>query len=126
MYPVETYPLISIHSTAKVADAAKLMADCGMGAVGVVDKEHKFIGIFTERDLADFVGRGCDSNAVLLAAVVNDFPVVVDGPLSPGEAAEHMSRSRIRHLIVKEADEYRIVSMRDLFSPPLATTRTRD
>lgn len=124
--PVETHPLISIRSTAKVADAAKLMADCGMGAVGVLDKKRQFLGIFTERDLANFVGRGCDPGAVKLTEVVNDFPVVVDGPLSSDEAAERMKRSRIRHLLVREGDDYRIVSMRDLFSIPANVTRARD
>jgi signal-transduction protein with cAMP-binding, CBS, and nucleotidyltransferase domain len=128
---VHTYPLISIHQHASVQEAAQLMADCHMGAVGVMGPEHEFVGILTERDLMDFVARGKDPHEIDVAEVVNHVPTVVEGPLEDSDALDRMKASHIRHLIVKEDDDFRIVSMRDLvlqnphddLLKPLAVTR---
>src|SRR5688572_30680576 len=111
---VETHPLISVHGTAAVADAAQVMSDCSMGAVGVLDPNKELMGIFTERDLVWLVAQRRDPFGVRLAEVVNDFPVIVEGPLSDEAALERMRQAHIRHLLVKEGDDTRIVSMRDL------------
>ena len=124
---VQTHPLISIRSTATVQEAARLMADCSIAAVGVLDKDRKFTGIVTERDLSWFVAQGKDALETTVGDITNDFPVVVDGPIDDPAALERMRRARVRHLIVREGDDYRIVSMRDYVlkapdatSPPLA------
>jgi CBS-domain-containing membrane protein len=54
---VQTHPLISIRSSATVQDAARLMADCSIAALGVLDKDRRFTGIVTERDLSWFVAQ---------------------------------------------------------------------
>ncbi|MGI8774501.1 MAG: CBS domain-containing protein [Actinomycetota bacterium] len=110
---VQTHPLISIHSEATVQEAARLMADCSMGAVGVVGANKEFAGIVTERDLSWFVAQAKDAAAIKVAEIVNDFPVVVEGPIEDADALERMRTARIRHLIVREGDEFRIVSLRD-------------
>ena len=114
---VETHPLISVHETAAVADAAQVMSDCSMGAVGVLGPDRELVGIFTERDLAGFVARHRDPYEVKLKEVVNDFPVVVEGPVFDHEAIERMTKAHIRHLLVREDGDVRVVSMRDLVLP---------
>lgn len=113
MTTVETHPLIAIRSTAPVQDAARLMADCSISAVGVTAPDGSFAGIVTERDLSWFVARGGDAKDTAIADIVNDFPVVVDGPLDDRVALERMRRARVRHLIVREGSDLRIVSLRD-------------
>ena len=110
---VQTHPLISIKPTATVQETANLMADCSIGAIGVLDGQRRFAGIVTERDLAWFVAQGKDSTTVTVEEIANDFPVVVAGPIDDSEALERMRSARVRHLIVHEGDDFRIVSMRD-------------
>ena len=118
---IQTHPLISIRSDATVQEAAALMADCSIAALGVLDSEKEFAGILTERDLAWFVARAQDPVAMIVADISNDFPVVVEGPIEDAAALETMRKSRIRHLIVHEGNDYRILSMRDF----VANSRAR-
>lgn len=111
---VETHPLVSVHADATVADAARVMSDCSMGAVGVLGRDKEAAGIFTERDLAGFIARHGDPLSTSMKEVMNDFPVVVAGPISDKDAIDRMRKAHIRHLLVKEDDDLRIVSMRDL------------
>lgn len=113
---VQAHPLISIRSSATVQDAARLMADCSIGAVGVLDEEHDFAGIVTERDLAWFVAQRRDSSEITVGTIANDFPVVVDGPVDDVTALDRMRLARVRHLVVKEGSDIGIVSMRDYLS----------
>ena len=110
---LQTHPLISIRSTATVQEAARLMADCSIAAVGVLDKDRQFAGIVTERDLSWFVAQGKDALDSSVGDITNDFPVVVEGPIDDSAALERMRNARVRHLIVHEGDDFRIVSMRD-------------
>ena len=110
---VQTHPLISIRGSATVQEAARLMADASIGAVGVLGVDKDFAGIVTERDLAWFVARARDPRRVKVGEIVNDFPVVVDGPIDDVAAVERMRAARVRHLLVRDGEDFRIVSMRD-------------
>jgi CBS domain-containing protein len=111
---VHTHPLISISSAATVQDAARLMAECRIGALGVLGPTKKFEGIVTERDLTRFLALARDAADTKIAAVANGVPVVVNGPIENADAVEYMRRAGIRHLIVRLGDDFEIVSMRDL------------
>jgi len=82
----------------------------------VLGHDKRFCGIFTERDLMWVAAQGKDLSQVKLSEVVNDFPLVVRGPIDETEAIDRMQSAHVRHLIVEESGDYRIVSMRDLFS----------
>lgn len=110
---IKTNPLISIRSDATVKEAASLMSDCSIGAIGVLDEHRRFAGIVTERDLTWFVAQGRDAHETRITEIVNDFPIVVEGPLEDRDALERMRRGRVRHLLVKTGDDVRIVSLRD-------------
>ncbi|MGH2808676.1 MAG: CBS domain-containing protein [Actinomycetota bacterium] len=117
MNHITTHPLISMRGDASVAEAARLMADSSVGALGVLDKCKRFAGIFTERDLTELVSQRKDLDELTVGAAANDLPLVVDGPLTEDEAKERMARARVRHLIVRENGDMRMFSMRDLFHP---------
>lgn len=126
---VQTHPLVSIRADASVQEAARLMADCSMGALGVLDSDKRFSGIVTERDLSWFVAQAKDPCATAVGEIANDFPVVMDGPATDEAILERMRTARIRHLIVREGDDFRIVSIRDylsLLSPDGDTQSARD
>lgn len=116
MTTVDTHPLISIRSNATVQEAARLMVDCTIAAVGVLDEDRRFAGIVTERDLAWFVSQGRDPAAFSVAEIADDSPVVVHGPIDDREAICRMRSARVLHLIVWDGDDHRILSMRDLAS----------
>lgn len=113
---VETHPLISIRSAATVQEAAKLMADCSIGALGVLGPLREFAGIVTERDLSWFLAEGRDPTSVKVGDIANAWPVVMEGPIDESDALQRMSQARVRHLLVLEEGDLRIVSMRDFVS----------
>ncbi|MGI8708796.1 MAG: CBS domain-containing protein [Actinomycetota bacterium] len=106
--------LIRIRGSATLEDAARLMCDMSMGALGVDDADHRFVGLVTERDLLWAMAQGKDSGQTTVSDIVNDFPIVVDGPISPSKAAEKMMSAHVRHLLVREGDRLGIVSLRDV------------
>jgi CBS domain-containing membrane protein len=114
---LRTRPLISIRSNATVQEAAGLMADCSMGAIGVLDEDKEFAGIITERDLSWFVAQGRDASSTPVSAIANDFPIVVEGPITESDAVDRMKAAHVRHLIVHRDNDFRIVSMRDIVLP---------
>ena len=109
-----TQPLIRMDGTASIQDAAHLMCDMSMGAMGVDGLDGAFAGLVTERDILWAVAQGKDGETTTLADILNDFPIVVEGPLSTDAAARKMRQGHVRHLIVRQGDGLRIVSMRDL------------
>lgn len=108
---LETHPLISMRASETVSEAARLMSDYDIGAIGVLGDNKRFVGIFTERDLTWLVAQGKVASEILLEEVVDDFPVVVDAPISEQDARERMARAHIRHLIVRDRDDYRMSPM---------------
>jgi CBS domain-containing protein len=119
-----THPLISIRQNADIAEAARFMSDLGIGSLGVLDGEKRFAGIITERDITWFVAQGRDPREATVADIVNDFPVIVDGPVSEDEALARMQDAHVRHLVVEEAGDLRMASIRDVAHPngPARTT----
>jgi predicted transcriptional regulator len=109
-----TRSLIRIRESAALEDAARLMCDMSMGALGVDDADHRFIGLVTERDLLWAMAQGKDSAQTTVRDIVNDFPIVVDGPISSGKAAERMMSAHVRHLLVRDDDHLGIISLRDV------------
>jgi len=51
-----------------------------------------------------------------VAEIVSDFPIVVDGPIDDARVLERMRTARIRQIIVREGNDFRITSMRDFFT----------
>lgn len=120
-----TLPLIKIRSSATVGEAAQMISDLSIGALGVVDEDGIFVGIFTERDLAWVVARGLDCKEATIAETLNDFPVIIDGPIGVERAIEEMVAAHVRHLLVRNGSEMRIVSARDLLRETLADKKIR-
>ena len=60
------------------------------------------------------LARGIDPVETSVVDAMTKSPVVTEGPVSAAEAAPLMRRSHVRHLIVKQGDSDRILSIRDL------------
>jgi CBS domain-containing protein len=96
-------------------DAARAMADKGVGAAVVIDPEQPGPGILTERDLLDSVGAGQSPDQEKVADHLSSNLTFAEPSWSLEYAAEAMVRGGFRHLIVVDGgDLMGVLSMRDI------------
>lgn len=100
---------------ARVRSAVEQMRENEVGAIVVVDSQHRPVGIFTERDLVR-VTLG-EQLEVPVAEVMTREPLALPDHTPSYEAALLMIEHRIRHVLVTENELLiGVVSERDLFS----------
>jgi len=86
-------------------DALKLMAEKGIGAVLVLEKEQ-LIGIFSERDYARKIAlKGKSSRNTKVSEFMSTVIHTVTGSTSMEECMQLMSEKRVRHLPVVENEK---------------------
>ncbi len=93
----------SIAPEASVFDALKLMADRNIGAVLVVDREDRLVGILSERDYArKVVLHGHTSRETPVSAIMTGTVVCIPAETTIDECMGLMTVRHIRHLPVTE------------------------
>jgi len=86
---------------ASAAEAIRLMLSRRVGAVGVVDSDHKVAGIFTERDvLRKLALSGCDPEQTPVRELMTTPVELATLSTGPGEALATMIDRHFRHLPV--------------------------
>ena len=107
--------VLSVGPGHSLREAARLMAERGVGAAVVIDPDGEGPGIFTERDVLTSVGRGQDPDTERVAEHLTS-DVVFAAPDWPLErAAAEMVRGGFRHLIVCDGGEILgVLSVRDV------------
>jgi CBS domain-containing protein len=106
---VTVSPGVTLH------DAARSMADRGVGAAVVIDPEQPGPGIITERDLLQSVAKGQDPNSELVLDHLSPELTFASPDWSLERAAEAMVRGGFRHLVVVDGGEMvGVLSMRDI------------
>jgi CBS domain-containing protein len=96
-------------------EAARRMADRGVGAAVVVDPDGQGPGIITERDLLLSIGRGEDPDAECVSDHLSSHLTFASPDWSLERAAEAMVRGGFRHLVVVDGGEtVGVLSMRDI------------
>ena len=94
-------PVLSLEASATCADAARLMAERGIGSVGV-HAGGQLVGLVTDRDLVAVVARGADASRTSLAQAMRaDLPVVAPDATDE-ECAQLMRTQHTRHVLVRE------------------------
>jgi CBS domain-containing protein len=105
--------LLTIEPDAPIGEAARRMADRGVGAI-VVLQGDRLTGILTERDLLKAVARGYKEDARVTDWMTR-HPETVESSDSTDHAAELMIHGGFRHLpVVDEGRAVGILSIRDL------------
>lgn len=107
----------------RVADAARRMAERGVGTLVVVDELQRPLGIVTDRDLVKrCLARPRDPRRTKLAAVMSGPVVWVREDASLESALEEMARLRIRRLAVVDPKDRLagLISLDDALSSELA------
>jgi CBS domain-containing protein len=94
---------VSVEAT--VADAIHKMLDYHVGAVGIVDREGRVAGIFTERDvLRKFSLTGRDPQATPVRELMTTPVEMATEQTGAGEAMATMVERHFRHLPVVNND----------------------
>jgi len=92
-------PHVAVEATA--ADAIRTMLDQRVGAVGVVDREGRIAGIFTERDVLRKLSlSGRDPASTPVRDVMTTSVEMATLVTTPGEALATMVERHYRHLPV--------------------------
>jgi CBS domain-containing protein len=110
----------SVELKSSVAEAARLMAERGIGAVPVID-DGRLAGIFSERDVLNrVVAAGRDPAVTPVAEVMSAELVVADVTENYDICLSRMQQAHVRHLIVLDKGTLAgIVSFRDLLAADL-------
>jgi CBS domain-containing protein len=110
-----TRVVLSIGPAHTLREAARLMSQRRVGAAVVEDSDHSGIGILTERDILDSVGRGQDPDTELVSDHRTADVVFASPAWTLEQAAAAMVGGNFRHLIVIDGAEVTgLLSMRDI------------
>lgn len=107
--------ILTVGPSHSLREAARQMADRGVGAAIVLDPDQPGPGILTERDLLQAIGAGQDIDTETVGEHLS-MDLTFASPEWPLErAAEAMVRGGFRHLVVvDEGETVGILSMRDI------------
>lgn len=117
--------IISVHPEESVLAALKVMAECNIGAVLVLDN-GRLEGIFTERDYARKVAlQGKTSSDTRVRDIMTSKVFYVSPERTTEESMALMTEKRCRHLPVLDAENkvLGIVSIGDLVKEALDQQR---
>ncbi|WP_242342335.1 CBS domain-containing protein [Anaeromyxobacter terrae] len=106
--------VVSLDESATFREAAHLMAERGIGSVGV-RRGAKLVGLVTERDLVAAMGGGAHACHATLGQIMRTDAPSVSPQATDRECALLMRTGHTRHLAVKEGGEIvGVISMLDL------------
>ncbi|GHF68266.1 histidine kinase [Streptomyces mashuensis] len=107
--------LLTIGPAHTLRQAARLMSARRVGAAVVLDPDEGGLGILTERDILNAVGRGLDPDRETAQAHTTTDVVFAAPEWTLEEAAAAMTRGEFRHLVVLGGREpVGMVSVRDI------------
>jgi CBS domain-containing protein len=110
-----TRVVLSVGPAHTLREAARLMSERRVGAAVVQDVERSGIGILTERDILDAIGRGQSPDTELVANHLTADVVYASPGWTLEQAASAMVAGNFRHLIVVDRAEVAgLLSMRDI------------
>jgi CBS domain-containing protein len=117
---IQNQRIVTIQMTSTVAETARLMQQCKIGAIMVV-AQGRLSGIFTERDaLFRVLAQGRDPQTTILGEVMTRDPQSITKDKPFGHALHMMYEGGFRHVpVVEDGVPIGIVSARDVLGPEL-------
>jgi CBS domain-containing protein len=95
--------------------AAQLMSERKVGSAVVLDPDSEGLGIITERDVLNAIGRGLDPDTEEAAEHITWDVVYASPTWTIEEAAAAMVRGGFRHLVVLDNSQVQgVISVRDV------------
>jgi CBS domain-containing protein len=107
--------VLTVGPSHTLREAARMMAEKGVGAALVNDDEQPVPCIVTERDILNSLGAGEDPDGERVGEHMSEGVVAASPDWSLEHAASEMSTRGIRHLVVfDEGAVIGILSIRDI------------
>jgi CBS domain-containing protein len=108
--------VVTIEPTAKVAAAAKLLAERNIGALVITGPDRRVVGIVSERDVVqELAAHGAASLDLPLTAVMTRRVVTCSASDTIASLMERMTAGKFRHLpVVDQGRLTGIVSIGDV------------
>lgn len=107
--------VLTVGPSHTLRDAARRMADKGVGAAVVIDEDQPGPRVVSERDILNSLGRGEDPDSERVADHMSDTVIAAAPDWSLERAAVEMVRRHVRHLVVFDAGELAgVLSIRDI------------
>jgi CBS domain-containing protein len=107
--------VLTVNPGHSLRDAARAMAERGVGAAVVIDPEQPGPGIVTERDLLKSIAEGQSPDTEQVCNHLSENLTFAAPDWSLERAAEAMVRGGFRHLVVVDGGELiGVLSMRDI------------
>lgn len=107
--------VLTINPGHTMREAARAMAERGVGAAVVMDPEQPGPGIVTERDLVRSLGSGQDPDREVIRDHLTSRATFADADWDLQQAADAMAQGGFRHLVViADGQVAGIISMRDI------------
>jgi CBS domain-containing protein len=108
--------VVTIHPNATVERAVAVLRLRGIGALVVSDDGESVVGILSERDIVEALGRYGSELSIVSVSDIMSCPVVTCSPGdSVAELMAEMTNRRIRHFpVIEEGRLVGIVSIGDL------------
>ncbi len=99
-----------------VTDAAKQLADLGVGSMPICGEDDRLKGMVTDRDIVvEVLAAGKDPDSVKVGELGDGKPVTIGADDSVSEALQTMKQHQIRRLpVIDGHDLVGIVSIADL------------
>jgi CBS domain-containing protein len=118
---IRNQQILTMPPEATVHAAAQAMARARVGSV-MVERRHKLVGIFTERDaLVRVLAAGLDPNKTTLASVMTKAVTTVTMEKKVGYALHLMHDNGFRHVpVVEDGRPVGMISIRDALGSELA------
>lgn len=106
--------VVRIAPQATIVEVAARLADADIGVLAV-SKDHKVIGMISERDVIRVLAKGMDPATTHALDVASTDLVWCDVTATVGEVANEMLERYVRHVLVEQEGRLvGLVSSRDL------------
>jgi len=107
--------VLTVGSGHTLREAARMMAERGVGAAVVIDDEEPGPGILSERDVLISIGRGEEPDVERVGDHMSGSIITASPDWSLERAASEMAARSIRHLVVVDGGNLvGVLSMRDI------------
>ena len=108
-------PCFTLNETDTVKSASLNLYEKKVGAMPIIDKKNKVIGIISERDLSRFIYTERFNSSLLISNIMSKSLVTCDLNTSVTELMDTMTEKKIRHILIMEDNKLLgIVSIGDV------------
>jgi arabinose-5-phosphate isomerase len=90
----------AVHADVTLRDALLEMTAKGLGMTGIVDDDHRLLGIFTDGDLRRTLDTGADIRETRINEVMHTNCITVDQGILAAEALHTLEENKITGLLV--------------------------